>query len=119
MSLLALEWALRSAPASDPVAKLILVMLADHAGEDGCEAHPSMEILAKDALVDVDQVQRHLAALQERGVIASPRTGVYDLQIPYGWFGSAIDRINGTRADLGLPPLTRQTRPPLGPAVGR
>src|SRR4051794_26635579 len=100
MSLNAYEWALKDAPISNPTAKLILITLADTADDDGCGAFLSKKTIAKYALVDPKTVQRHLAALKQAGILAEGdqsranyipahrRPVVYDLQIPYTWFGS-------------------------------
>lgn len=48
---------------------LVLLCLADHAGQDGGDAYPSVERLAKRCRVDERTVQRALATLRELGEI--------------------------------------------------
>ena len=69
MSLRATLWALYEAPAKDPTARLVLVVLADHAGDDGRDAFPSVARIASAAEVTERTVQRHLRDLEEAGLI--------------------------------------------------
>jgi hypothetical protein len=127
MSLEAMLWALHDSPVADSTERLVLVVLADRARADGCGAFPSKATIAKGALADPKTVQRKLAELQRRGLIAQGdqsearhiepryRPIVYDVLIPYDWF-SNIERINGERTRSGRPALTRQNRPTIAPA---
>jgi DNA-binding transcriptional ArsR family regulator len=67
MSGRALNWAW-SQDAGDPTAKLILARLADQANDDGL-SWPSKRSLADAAGVSPRTVQRHLTALEERGLL--------------------------------------------------
>lgn len=69
MSLRATLWALYEAPAKDPTARLVLVVLADHAGDDGRDAFPSVARIASAIEVSDRSVQRHLRDLEEAGLI--------------------------------------------------
>jgi DNA-binding transcriptional ArsR family regulator len=63
-------WAFDEAPVSDPTRKLVLLALADEAGDDGKNAMPSVKTLARRACVDTSTVKRHLKALEKEGLIA-------------------------------------------------
>lgn len=69
MSLRATLWALYDAPTTDPTAKLVLLVLADHAGDDGRDAFPSVAKIARAAGVTERTVQRHLRDLEAAGLI--------------------------------------------------
>jgi hypothetical protein len=126
MSLEAMVWALNDSPVADALERLTLMALADHARADGCGAFPSKATIAKRALSDPKTIQRKLAELQRRGLIAPGdqsearhiepryRPVVYDLLIPYSWF-SNIERTNADRMRSGRPALTPQSRPEIAP----
>jgi hypothetical protein len=69
MSIEAMVWALKKAPVSEPVEALILVGLADHAGDDGTDAFPSQALLAKYGRCSPSTVKRRLASLEGAGLI--------------------------------------------------
>lgn len=105
----------------------VLMMLAEKADPDGCNAFPSRSTVAARTTVDPKTVLRALQSVEGRGLIAEGdqraaeyiradrRPVVYDLLIPYSWFPN-IDRINKERQERGRPPLTRSTRPDIAPA---
>lgn len=70
MSLDAMVWALKHAPVSDPLAHLVLIGLADHAGPDGREARPSQKRLAEYVNVTDRTIRTKLRLLEEEGLIA-------------------------------------------------
>jgi hypothetical protein len=120
----ALLWATNDAPIADVNEFAVLMMLAEKADADGCNAFPSRPTMASRTHIDPKTVLRTLQRLEGRGLIAKGdqsaaaylradrRPVVYDLMIPYSWF-SNIDRINRERADRGRSPLTREGRPDL------
>lgn len=67
MSLRAMTWAWTQDTLSSGE-RLVLLALADHAGEDG-ECWPQTARLAEKCALDRKTVQRHLIALHERGVV--------------------------------------------------
>ena len=67
MSVRAMAWAWEQATMSSGE-RLVLLALADHAGDDG-ECWPQTPRLADKCALDKKTVQRHLIALDERGVI--------------------------------------------------
>lgn len=69
MSLTAMVWALKTAQVSDPHAKLVLIALADHAGDDGTNAWPSQKTMAEYAGASDRTVRRKLEELEEDGWI--------------------------------------------------
>lgn len=95
MSLQAMVWALKTAPVPDPIAHLVLIGLADHAGDDGRTARPPVSLLAEYARCSPRSVQNKLRLLEELGLImrgdqrmvehirADRRPVVWDLDI-YG-----------------------------------
>ena len=132
MSFEAVLWALEDAPVASPTEKLVLLALATRAGSDGCNAYPPKSKIADIALLDEKVVQKTLGELRRRGLIKpgnqavaahiprNRRPVVYDLMIPYSWYGPVrIRKINEERERLGLPPLTPEDRPDLGEAPPR
>jgi len=132
MSFTAITWALEDAPVADTVERAILVKLASHADHDGRAAFPSKKTMARVALCDPKTVQRKLAAMVRRGLIALGdqeaarmipkhlRPTVYDLLIPAAWYGpEQLERVNRDRVYVGLPPLDALDRPGLAPAPER
>ena len=128
MSLDPILWALKDAPVADSLERLILVVLAEHAGSsDGCNAFPSRDTMASLAIADPKTVQRVTQRLIKRRLIArgdqsaaryiraDRRPVVYDLLIPYSWFPNP-ERMNEERRKRGLPPLTPEDRPDIAPA---
>ncbi|MGN7705060.1 helix-turn-helix domain-containing protein [Cellulosimicrobium sp. 22601] len=71
MSLRAMLWALYDAPTQDVPhgAFRVLLVLADHAGDDGTGAWPHVETIAEKLNVTRRTVERHLAALRDAGLI--------------------------------------------------
>lgn len=120
-------WAMKDAPTADINEWGTLVCLAETADEDGCNAFPSVKTIAKYAKINERTVQRALAAMKERKLIAEGdqraamyipehvRPTVYDLLIPHGWFRD-VERINAFRVRLGRPPLTPIGRPSIAAA---
>lgn len=70
MSVRCVRWALEVAPVTDPTQALVLLVLCEHMNDDGRGAWPSVEVIAKWARCSPRTVQRHLAALRDRGLIA-------------------------------------------------
>lgn len=58
-----------------PTAKLVLLKLADYAGEDGGNIFPGQEKLAPYIGISARQVRRHLKDLEEAGLISIHRRG--------------------------------------------
>lgn len=95
-------WALYDAPTDDipPTAFRVLLVLADHASDDGTAAFPSRASIAMRLRCSERTVQRHFAALREAGLIidgdqrlvshlrANRRPTVYDLPL---WIRGDID----------------------------
>lgn len=127
MSLDPILWAMKDAPTADINEWGTLCCLAEAADEDGCNAFPAVKTIASYAKISERTVQRALASMQERKLIAEGdqraahyipehrRPTVYDLLIPYDWFRD-IERTNTFRTRLGRRPLTREDRPPIAPA---
>ncbi len=94
MSLRAMLWALHDAPCTDPIDKLVLLALADYAGDDGKDVYPSVQTIADTVPCDRVTVQRHLRRLEKAGLQlrgdqqaashlrADRRPAVYDLPLP-------------------------------------
>ncbi|MFF8399909.1 helix-turn-helix domain-containing protein [Streptomyces sp. NPDC016172] len=127
MSLDPILWAMKDAPTADINEWGTLNCLAEAADEDGCNAFPSVKTIASYTKLSTRTVQRALAAMEERKLIAEGdqraamyipehrRPTVYDLLIPYDWFRD-IQRTNAFRMRLGRRPLTPEDRPPIKPA---
>lgn len=127
MSLDPILWAMKDAPTADINEWGTLCCLAEAADEDGCNAFPAVKTIASYAKISTRTVQRALAAMAERGLIAEGdqraatyipehrRPVVYDLLIPYDWFRD-IERTNTFRTRIGRRALSRDDRPPIAPA---
>lgn len=115
-------WALHCDSAPDPLAKIVLMGLANHADAAGCAAYPSRETLAQYAGCSVRSVQRKLNDLIAVGLItegdqcwvqhlrADRRPVVYDLMTG-GLFAAPL----GPRGDRlsprnGVTPVSRRDR---------
>lgn len=124
MSFEAVLWATSDAPIANVNEFAVLIMLAEKADSDGCNAFPARATVARRTTVDPKTVQRTISALAARKLIgpgddraaeyirADRRPSVWDLLIPYDWFPN-IDRINADRAKRGKGPLTPASRPPI------
>lgn len=127
MSLDPILWAMKDAPTADINEWGTLLCLAEAADEDGCNAFPSVKTIANYAKISTRTVQRALATMEDRRLIAPGdqraafyipehrRPVVYDLLIPYGYFRD-IERTNSFRVRLGRAALTRADRPDIAPA---
>lgn len=62
-------WVMEHAPVKSPAEQAILYALADRAHDDGTCAWPSQSWLAKMTMMSDRTVRRHLAALEDRGLI--------------------------------------------------
>ncbi|CRH89677.1 Uncharacterised protein [Chlamydia trachomatis] len=69
MSLEAIEWAFGLTDGIDVLEKMVLLSLADDAGEDGWVLLRSIERLARRSCSSVDDVKGALVHLQQRGLI--------------------------------------------------
>lgn len=64
-----MSWALYEVPDLKPTTRLVLAILADHAGHDGTGAFPSMTTVGKAVGIDRRNVAPHLKELESRGII--------------------------------------------------
>lgn len=62
-------WAMGQAPVTDPIQKLILLVLAEYARDDGSNVWLSQSNIAKKACCSVRTVRNHLAAMEQAGLI--------------------------------------------------
>lgn len=69
MSAEAVQWAFGLTDGIDVLEKLVLLSLADDAGEDGWVLFRSLERLARRSCSSVDDVKGALVHLQQRGLI--------------------------------------------------
>lgn len=93
MSVATMLWALLPHDDLGPAEQLTLVILADHANPDGCNAFPKVSTLAARRGLSARTVRRHLATLRELGFIrlgdqrwtahlrADERPTVWDLDV--------------------------------------
>lgn len=76
MSVHVVSWAFREAPVEDKHDLLVLLVLAEHAHEDGSGAWPSVATIAKLARLSPRRVQYALRQLEAAGIITTkPRAG--------------------------------------------
>lgn len=85
MSVHVLSWVLKHSPVDTPGHRLVLLVLADHANDDGTGAWPSVKTIANEAKQSERNVQYALRALEGEGHIRkagrSPYgTTIYDVQ---------------------------------------
>jgi hypothetical protein len=125
MSLDAMIWAVKDAPLADCEEHAVLTVMADEADEDGCGVWLAIPTIAERARLSERQAARCVKDLRERGVLglgdqslaarirADRRPVVYDLLIPFSWFGVRIERVNRSRDKKGLEPLTAASRPDI------
>lgn len=73
MSVRALSWALREAPVSNKSELLTLIVLCDHAHDDGDGAYPSVETIARMARLSERGAQTALRSLERAGLIEAKR----------------------------------------------
>lgn len=132
MSNISEEWATYYSPVKSTLERMILVIMAQRTGDDGCDAYKSYATLAKAALCDPKTAQRVVKEFLRRGIIKlgdqraaahiaeAFRPVVYDIQIPYSWYSAAqMEHLNQERASKGRPPLKPEDRPDLDPAPER
>ena len=62
-------WAMKDAPVKDAEEWAVLVCMAEHADEDGCNAFPSQATIAERTKLHVRTVARRVAELEARGLI--------------------------------------------------
>lgn len=98
MSVHAISWALKQTAVESPVARHVLLVLANYAGEDGCNAFPSIARLSEETGLSERAVRNNLRELERVGVIrlgnqavaaafiarADRRPTVYDLDLSRG-----------------------------------
>jgi pyocin large subunit-like protein len=93
MSLRAMAWAWQQQTRSSGE-RLVLLALADHAGED-CECWPHTARLGEKCGIDARTVQRHLASLCDRGLV----TKVHRRKRADGTLAGWLYRVEVTSAD--------------------
>ncbi len=120
-------WSVKDAPVSDVQERVVLTIMAEEAGEDGTGTFLSVPHIAERARLSDREVRRCIADMLERKLIQlgdqslaryirrDQRPKVYDLMIPYSWFGN-VDRVNAwRRRTRNLPPLSPDDRPEIAP----
>lgn len=94
----------------DPTAKLVLMCLADHANEDDRTCWPAMATIARKCDVSARTVQRHMRALEERGLIALRKQRQGDSNL-YFILPSMADGTERGDKLTGVTPVTRPMTP--------
>lgn len=131
MSWFAIAYA-ETAPVVDVYERSILTLMAHRADHDGTGCWPSIPTMAEYACCDDKTIERRLAAMRRRKVIAygnqklvrhlpaDKRPKVYDILIPYDWYSAAqIVEVDRDREKRGMPPLPPESRPPLEPVIAK
>jgi hypothetical protein len=94
----ATSWAIEQQEIKDPLTLLVLLCMANYAGEDGMNCFPAISTLARNSRLSGRSVQRHIVKLLDMGLIRrgnqaiaaalierpDRRPVVYDLLIPRG-----------------------------------
>lgn len=105
MSIHVLSWVLRNSDARlGP--RLVLIVLADYAGEDGHGAYPSVDTIAREARLSRRAVQSALRTLVDEGLIADVGvsrfgTRIYDVLMGGGGGATSAPRPSGEDNDPG------------------
>jgi hypothetical protein len=74
VSIRVLDWALKEADmVTSPTHKLVLIVLADCASDDGTEAFPAVSTIVKRSCLSERTVRSSLRALEDLGVIGGDR----------------------------------------------
>lgn len=132
MSLYPILWAVEHAPVRDAEERSVLVALVMKGSFDGRDCHRSYKTLGNIARVDRKTAERKCHAMEARGLLrrqtgqmptswkrlpADKKTVVWEVMIPADfWSAVQLEEINTARTERGLPPITRDNRPPLSPA---
>ena len=118
MSVHVLSWVLRHSE-ERLGNRLVLLVLADHAAEDGTEARPSVATIAREARLSERQVQYALRHLQEVGAIQDEREGPKGVRVYRVTMlppGGAISAPGGAISDAeGVQPIAPESS--LEPSV--
>lgn len=124
MSLDGMIWAVKDAPVANCEEHAVLSVMADEADEAGCGVLLSVRTISERSKVSEREVARCIKDMFDRKLLglgdqskalyirADRRPIVYDLLIPYSWFGR-IERVNRNREQKQLPPLTADSRPDI------
>ncbi|MCX4232822.1 helix-turn-helix domain-containing protein [Streptomyces ortus] len=81
MSIKAMTWAMQEAPVEDAGPAHVLLILADHANDDGTGAFPSVDTIVWKTRMGERTVQRHLRTLEEQGLIRKGNQKLAELYI--------------------------------------
>lgn len=133
MSLYPIIWAAEHAPVLDATERAILVALVMKGSFDGRDCHRSYSTLGMVARCDPRTAERKCKGMEKRGILrrqtdgpkppswlrlpADKKTVIWEAMIPHEFFSAMqLDELNTARDERGLPPITPDSRPPLGPA---
>lgn len=84
MSVQAVSWALEQQVVQGPTARLVLICLANYAGEDGRNAFPSVKRLSEHTGLSRKSVQANLRKLEEIGIIEKGDQEIVEAHIKRG-----------------------------------
>lgn len=105
MSVRALSWALRESPVETKSDLLVLIVLADHAHDDGDGAYPSVATISKLARMSPRGVHKSLRSLEAAGLIhGAPRPGrptTYRLHLASAT-GAGVQTVQGCTQRTGV-----------------
>jgi hypothetical protein len=116
MSFQAMAWAIKQ-ELDTPIAKLLLVMIANYAGDDGT-CYPSQKLLAIDCACTDRAVGTWLATFEERGLISredryrpdgSQTTDLIRLHLPPEMVSGGPPKSKGVGGRSDFTPLTSQS----------
>ncbi|QQQ74773.1 helix-turn-helix domain-containing protein [Saccharothrix sp. 6-C] len=123
MSIEAINWALNHAPIPTDrkdasTLAITLIALANHAGPDGTDAFPSVDLMTTYTRLSRRTVQRSLRSLEDLGLIRKGNTRVRDARIERAdWRPQVYNLVLSARLSTGQPterqdgtPLTRTGR---------
>ena len=114
MSIHVMSWVLRNSE-EKLGRRLVLLVLADHAKDDGTSAWPSVETIGREARLSRRQTQANLRALEDAGAIVSTGTSRHGTTIYTVVMGGANTAPPGAESDVGgrdfLPDDVSKTAP--------
>lgn len=104
-----MSWVLRHSEATQGE-RLVLLVLADHAGDDGCHSYPSVPTIAREARLSERQVQYALKNLKGRGEIEVERKGGGRMSTSYKVLMGGVQKLHPSSSN-GVADCTPAVKP--------
>lgn len=101
MSIVPTAWVLKNSEAKSPTDQMVLVVLADHAHDDGTKAFPSVATIAQQAKISERTVQYSLRRLEAQGCIRNTGSTTYGTNV----YSITMEAIPKGSADVAPPQM--------------